>query len=279
MRVVAPGKLVLLGEYAVLDGAPSVVLAVDRGVVCEVSPSDALSIETPTGDDRFVRAALVAVSAPPACYRFSDARPVPGPKVGLGGSAAATVAAVVAGRGSAEGAFPVALAVHRQVQGSGSGIDVAASVFGGLLRYEAELATPLSVSLCLSVVYSGQSAQTGPRVERYLAQADRREFVADSRALVDSFPSDPVGALRSSGRLLRRMALDARLDYWTRGIDKLVSLAFIYGGGAKPSGAGGGDIVVALFPDDESRLAFEGAACGEGFDVIDASPAPGVTLS
>jgi mevalonate kinase len=88
-----------------------------------------------------------------------------------------------------------------------------------------------------------------------------------------------VGSLRDCGRLLRRMAHGARLDYWTRGIDKLVSLAFIYGGGAKPSGAGGGDIVAALFPDDEARLAFEGAATGAGFDVIDVSPAPGVSIS
>ena len=56
VTVVSPGKLVLLGEYAVLDGAPSIVLAIDRGVSCQGWPGgDALHIETPTGDDRFVR--------------------------------------------------------------------------------------------------------------------------------------------------------------------------------------------------------------------------------
>jgi mevalonate kinase len=36
----APGKLVALGEYAVLDGAPAVVLAVDRYVEVTIEPSD-----------------------------------------------------------------------------------------------------------------------------------------------------------------------------------------------------------------------------------------------
>ena len=35
----APGKLVALGEYAVLDGAPAVVLALDRYVEAAIEPS------------------------------------------------------------------------------------------------------------------------------------------------------------------------------------------------------------------------------------------------
>ena len=35
----APGKLVALGEYAVLDGAPAVVLALDRYAEIEVAES------------------------------------------------------------------------------------------------------------------------------------------------------------------------------------------------------------------------------------------------
>jgi phosphomevalonate kinase len=35
----APGKLVLAGEYAVLDGAPAIVMAVDRRAVVSVAAS------------------------------------------------------------------------------------------------------------------------------------------------------------------------------------------------------------------------------------------------
>ena len=72
----APGKLVLVGEYAVLDGAPAVVAAVDRGVACAVSPAPDRRIETP-GDARFARATLETLGAPPARYRFSDWNPSP----------------------------------------------------------------------------------------------------------------------------------------------------------------------------------------------------------
>ena len=53
----APGKLVLLGEYAVLEGAPAVAMAVDRRAVakltaqpgprCEVFAPDVLKARTP----------------------------------------------------------------------------------------------------------------------------------------------------------------------------------------------------------------------------------------
>ena len=38
-RTTAPGKLVLSGEYAVLDGAPAVAMAIDRRAVVDVSRS------------------------------------------------------------------------------------------------------------------------------------------------------------------------------------------------------------------------------------------------
>ena len=66
-EVLAPGKLVLIGEYAVLDGAPAAVLAINRGVRCEIRPG--AGIITPDGDTRFVAPALAG--APAAQDRFS----------------------------------------------------------------------------------------------------------------------------------------------------------------------------------------------------------------
>lgn len=280
MRVVAPGKVVLLGEYAVLDGAPAVVAAVDRGVVCRVEHAGSLTVETP-GDDRFVRRALQIVGAPPARYVFAESNPIPGvEKPGLGGSAAATVAAVVAGTGgrwSNAEVQRVARAVHAEVQGGGSGVDIAASVYGGVLWFEQGTVRPL-VPVSPSVVFTGTSAGTAPRVARYLAWADRRDFVRDMRVVVNAFPSDPVGAFREAGPLLRTMADQAGIQYWTDAIDTLVRLAEEHGGGAKPSGAGGGDIVVALFPSPTEAAAWERAAEARGFRVIPTTVAPGVQL-
>lgn len=259
----APGKLVLVGEYAVVDGAPAVVAAVDRGVLCDVYPSNELTIEAPV-DDRFVRAALAAAGAEPARYVFSDWNPVgEAEKVGLGGSAAATVAAVRAAAPERPLAEQHAIAhrVHRAVQGSGSGIDVAASAYGGVLRFEAGAVTRLP-PVSPVVVYTGAAAQTGPRVEAYLRWGGRGAFVEASRAIVEGFAADPIGALRENGRLLRSMADSAGIVYWTDAIDAVVRAAEAHGGGAKPSGAGGGDVVVALFPEPDAEQAFVRAVYG-----------------
>lgn len=280
--VFAPGKLVLLGEYAVLDGAPAVVAAVDRGVRCRIEPAAALHILTPDADDRFVRPALHAAHAPAARYTFTAEPAHRGPKLGLGSSAAATVAAVLAARVQ-HGEPPdpadlrdIALRVHRQVQGSGSGLDVTASAYGGLCRVQGGDVVPLEpLSTPLSVVYSGAAAATGPRVERYLAWAERQDFVELSTQIVCDLTQSPVEALRRALAALRAMAAAADIDYLTPALERIVALAHDHGGAAKPSGAGGGDIAVALIPDPQARDAFLAACRASGLPPIPLRIAPG----
>lgn len=253
-RVQVPGKLVLIGEYAVLDGAPAWVAAVDRGVTCEVWEGQ--GIEVPE-DDRFVRAALgwdgraIGGVAAPHLYRFSDWNPPGLPeKAGFGGSAAAVVAAR-----RASGLDPnAAFAIHHAVQGSGSGIDVFASLHGGVRRFpDGKL---LGVPLHLVAVWSGRSAKTGPRVARYQAWAGRGSFVEKSRALVEGFPDNPIACLHDAYALLQDMAVGASLDYDSVEHQKIAAVAKALGGAAKPSGAGGGDVAVALLPDPDRLDAF-----------------------
>lgn len=277
----APGKLVVLGEYAVLDGAPSLVAAVDHGVRCVVSPGDALL--TPD-DDRFASAALRAVDAPARRYVFSDWNPPQLPsKAGFGGSAAATVAACAAGLSAGgrpwTGLAELARSVHRQVQGGGSGIDVLASVHGGLrvLGVDGDVSPPLPLAPRLLAVWSGRSSATGPRVQRYRSWSDRGAFVNESTQLVQAFRESPIAALAEAYRLLRAMATSAGLDYDTPAFVRIAALAAAYGGSAKPSGAGGGDIAVALLPDDASLLAFSRACQAEDLRPIPVHICGGVT--
>ncbi len=274
MRVIAPGKLVLAGEYAVLDGAPALVCAVDRGVSCTVEPDPTLRWSTP-GDDRFVAAALLAAQAPPGHYRFAAHNPVPAhTKVGFGHSAAATVAAVVAA--GAQGGYDLARRVHHEVQGSGSGIDVAASWFGGVLRFHEGQASAATAIEPL-VVWSGDSAATGPRVQQYQAWPDRQAFTAESTRLVDAFDTAPLDVLRACRRLLTDMAQRAGVAYWTPALSRICDLAEAHGGAAKPSGAGGGDCVICLFDDELAERAFVSAVHDAGYMPIDVNLAPGVS--
>ncbi|MDP2308650.1 MAG: hypothetical protein Q8P18_21695 [Pseudomonadota bacterium] len=270
----APGKLVLVGEYAVLDGGGAIVAAVDRGVRCVVTAGDTTgsTIRTP-GDDRFVRAALIG--APPATYTFSDWNPVDpaifrsgGHKPGFGGSAAAVVAAVTAAGLPARRAYEA----HTAVQGGGSGVDVFASLLGGVRRFPdgAQVSCPPPLA-----IWSGQSAQTGPRVAQYRAWAGREAFVAGTRALVAAFGADPVAVTREAYALLRAMAHDAGIAYDTPAHARIAALATAFGGAAKPSGAGGGDVAVAFIPDPEARARFAEAVAAEGLAPLPVSIAAG----
>lgn len=261
-----PGKMVVLGEYAVLDGAPALVAAIDRGVCCEVLSGQA--IEVPAGDDRFVRAALGWDGqaqwgrAPDAHYRFSDWNTAGLPsKAGFGGSAAAVVAA----RRAAGLPLQDAYAIHRQVQGGGSGIDVFASLNAGCRQFPSGQVFSLPPMIA---VWSGQSAATGPRVQQYRAWTGRAGFVAESHAIFAHFAEDPFGALNAAYTHLCAMAAAVGIDYDSPAHRQIHTLARTFGGAAKPSGAGGGDIAIALFPDTAARLAFVSACADLGLICI-----------
>jgi len=238
-------------------------------------------VETP-GDDSFVRAGLLAVEAPPRHYCFSDRPHWPySEKPGLGGSASAVVAACAAGLSaqnkSWETLLEVSMATHFQVQGSGSGLDVRASVEGGLRRVEHNASKPLN-ELPLSVTWSGSSAQTGPRVARYLEWSENQAFVDRTTELVDLFSSSPVDALSEALKLLRSMARQTGISYETPALNRISEIASAHGGASKPSGAGGGDISVGWIPDPMERTLFQQACEQEGLVPIPTQICGGVEL-
>jgi len=269
----APGKLVLMGEYAVLDGAPSLVAAVNAGVSCAWEASAERRIITP-GPDTFARAALDHAGVTTGTWTFGNYNAPPtDTKPGLGGSAGATVAALLAARTVAgeptEQLFADAFRVHHDVQGSGSGVDVAAAVAGGVIRYKMGQ-PPVPVSpIELVVVWSGQSAKTGPRVQQYQAWSDRAAFVAETTRLVSAFADDPIAATRAARRLLEDMASQAGISYTTPALTAIADLAEAHGGAAKPSGAGGGDCAVAVFADALSAVEYRHALTGAGYRTLD----------
>jgi phosphomevalonate kinase len=277
--------LFLVGEYAVLDGGAAVVAAVDRGVSCQVRLAETLQIDAPGDDDRYVRAAILSVPlAPAGHYVFAPWNPVTtDSKPGLGGSASATVAAVCAAWALA-GETPSmerltldAARVHHEVQGSGSGIDVASCIQGGLCRYDGASCTPLQPVEPV-VIYSGTSASTAPRVQQYLRWQRRQAFAEESTSLANLFHERPIETLRAACALLDGMAQAAGIAYWTEGLRRICSLAADHGGAAKPSGAGGGDCAVALFEDPVARNRFIATCEQEGFPVIPVHLAPGVSV-
>jgi phosphomevalonate kinase len=174
--------------------------------------------------------------------------------------------------------FAVAAAAHHRVQGSGSGIDVAASCWGGMIRFQRGEVRPLAApsrSRVPAVIWSGASAPTGPRVAAWQAWSGRDAFTAEFASLADRWPAEPIATVREAWRRLCAMAAAAGIAYRTPALDRIVALAEAHGGAAKPSGAGGGDCAIAFFPDTDAEEAFTLACAREGLSRIPLSPAPG----
>lgn len=300
----APGKALLCGEYAVLDGAPAVVAAVNRRVF--VTWSDEMETMPPEAVATLKRA-LAKCGPVPGTLRvdagqLQQARV----KLGLGSSAAAAVAsagAVFATHGRdlsdprvKDEIFACAFDGHAAVAPQGSGVDVAASTFGGFLRFvrrgtnvESEALTPPG-ELAIRLVWTGHAARTSDLVARVreLQQRDRASYAA-AMAGLHALASDFAGAFaaRNAGEIVRTgAAYSDAMDALGKAagapiveerLAKTLEVAARFSGSAKPCGAGGGDAAIAFFTDAEAARRFELACQAEGLHPIDVSwGAPGV---
>jgi phosphomevalonate kinase len=236
MRITAsaPGKFVLSGEYAVLDAAPAICVAVDRraSVTVEAHAGDhhivrAPGFTTATGRFKADQGGLtwlsgsrdfglfeavwnasrptgdvgpMAISLDTAAFRD----PSRGSKIGLGSSAAlaAALAAALQSIGGVR-ARDAAHAGHRAFQrGAGSGVDVACSIAGGIIEYRMADRQSRVVEwpqdLHYNVFWSGVAAGTRGRVAQFGQLPDspsRRALQEASRAVAAALENDHATAV------------------------------------------------------------------------------------
>jgi phosphomevalonate kinase len=298
--VLAPGKLFLCGEYVVLEGGVAILATVTRYALAQFLPgADAespLVAETITRTREAlgeVAAAIPEGTALVDTSAFSEQ----GVKLGLGSSAAAAVAAAgavleyagVAVASNKELLFSVADAAHRSAQGGvGSGADVAVSVYGGYVRFVrppggAPVIKRLLPPADLHVVpfWTRSPASTTDLIAGMSAFAARSpavyaQHLAILRARADRFAEafvtgDARGLVRQAdayGRALDDLGTAAALPIFTPIHHAVAAVARDLGGTAKPSGAGGGDVGVALFGDVRAADAFR-ARCPVEVLVLD----------
>jgi phosphomevalonate kinase len=274
MRARAPGKLVLTGAYAVLDGAPAIVAAVDRYAVADASR-------------------IMSSPAPEVRAAFPQGEPVPeadasglcdaaGCKLGLGSSAAVLVASLAA-RALARGEdvadalvrgrlFADARTAHARAQSGGSGVDVAASVYGGILRYDVSAgepkirATELPPGLVFRVFFGGSSARTSAMRELVasarVARAREVSPVTDAMAETATRAADAVDSRDTArfvslaqeyGSLLASLGRAAKAPIVLPAHAELAADAEREDAAFLPSGAGGGDVAVWIGSSSPSR--------------------------
>jgi phosphomevalonate kinase len=262
VKAKAPGKVVLSGAYAVLEGAPAVVSAVSRYVSC-----DAERVA-----ERITPEVLAALpSGPFPAFDASELRDG-AHKLGLGSSAAILVATLAAVRGRdfhddsalREAIEGPALAAHHQAQAGGSGIDVVASTRGGTLIARRTGPGTLSLEavalprdLCIEAWASGVAASTPEllrAVGRFrdarhrdydelmsaLTAAATRAAAALSNTQIDTL----LAELSLQRELLARLGAAAGAPIITPEVRELAEWAGRRAAAVLPSGAGGGDIVL-----------------------------------
>jgi len=280
--VAAPGKLFTTGAYAILEGAPAIVCAVNRYVLAD-------SNGPPTTRPEVVEVARARGARAPAID--ASALEDRGRKLGLGSSAAAAVAAAALVLGEEDlcdqatrcRIFDEARRAHAAVQPRGSGADVAAATFGGIVkvqRVRGELAVERvrwPEGLFLRAFALARSARTSDALDRLASRRDvagaaLERLVAAAQAGASAFASGSVeGFVLAAGEHVDGLAalghvLDLPLvpPEVARARELLLSTdrgAIRRNPVLLPSGAGGGDTVLwlgARAPTEQEAATLEG---------------------
>jgi phosphomevalonate kinase len=297
--VLAPGKVFLAGEYSVLAGGRAIVSTLGIHARASVVPAGRKR------EAQFV-SAILRLLAPRIARSLArrklgislNLRPFRRGRVKLGvGSSAAGVAAVSGLvqvlQGGSVGRRDVlarrCAELHRNLQdGHGSGADAAASCRGGVIRFR----MPATLSrvalppwLRLVAIVLGHGGRTSRVLHRYTRMLD-----APGGKLLGNLEIFAEAADRIMDGLDRQDWYSLRLGVNLTAaayeeLEDLISVELVthhdilvmrasrrLGGVSRPSGAGGGDLHLAYFPEPEPAARFMQWASGKGYLALEVEP-------
>ena len=293
IKVSAPGKLMLFGEHAVVHGKPCIVTAVDQRmeVKAEFNGEDELVVNAPQLGIKNYKRTVNELGSQEMPKQVSFVEAVVkrfyekyGLKKGLnitthsqfshtfgfGSSSAITIATLKALsllykiRLTENEIFNLSYQSVLDIQGVGSGFDLAAALWGGTLLYKkaAKLVKQVKVKkLPFIVCYSGIKADT-PTLVRQVEELKRRQPGKVNKIFrqMDKISLRTASLLAREewveiGRLMNEnQRLLEELEVSTLLLEKLIKAALDAGAwGAKLSGAGGGDNIITLCSKEKRK--------------------------
>lgn len=325
IKAQAPGKLYIAGEYAVVEtGLPAVIVALNQFITVTIEKSadfgsivskqyqenslywlrqgDEMVFDNRDNPFHYILSAIhltekyvLEAGKHLSLYHLhinSELDSADGKKYGLGSSAAVTVATIKALLAyyqlplTKDKLYKLAAIAHLDVQGNGSLGDIAASVYGGWIAYQAfdrdwlqamrreaslaelldldwpqlriELLTPPE-NLQLMIGWTGSPASTSQLVDKItIAKAKKRaayqNFLQQSTAclqtMITGFKQKNLAVIQKQIKrnrfLLQQLSDFSHVSIETPLLKKMCNLAEDFGGAAKSSGAGGGDCGIAI---------------------------------
>lgn len=269
------------GEYAVLEGCPALVMAVDRRVWARGYTAPRLEplfgalatecVERFGPESHQARLARATVVDSAALYDSES-----GQKLGLGSSAAVLVAAAArclcdeSGSFSLQEVLAVARATHQRFQGGGSGVDLLCVGHGGVVFADSSgVVESLSLpsGLAYSTVWTGVVADTPTLVAKVAAAgiSPAKRAALDEIAMAahdmavgfrDAVAKSILDAVHRGREAVQALSSATGVDLEVEAHRTVAEVAEAMGGAAKPTGAGGGDVALAVFDDEDANQEF-----------------------
>ncbi|MBL7150731.1 mevalonate kinase [Candidatus Microgenomates bacterium] len=307
IRVSASGKLMLLGEHAVVYNRPCLVTAVNQRMRAWASVLDELVLVIEAEDvgvsgykksikelgkgkipqeAKFVEISVRNFIKKYAINKgvFVKTKSEFSSRVGFGSSAASAVCTVKAlselfnVKLSLKEIFDICYKTVLDIQGKGSGFDVAAAVYGGTLYYltGGKIIKPLVIKkLPLVIGYTGFKASTSELIKLVAQKAEKYPQVIENiYDEIEKLVKTAKKALIKKDWSRFGQLMDFNQGYLeSLGVGSRKLANMIYGArkagalGAKLSGAGVGDCMISLV-DEKNRAGVEKAIEEAGGEII-----------
>ena len=307
IKVSAPGKLMLLGEHTVVYNHPCLVTAVDQRMRATVETLESSEFQLEAEDVKVIgykkplselgigdipkgaQFVEIAVKNIAEKYPLTSGLRVTTKsefsfKFGFGSSSASTVCTVKAVseilglKLTNKEIFDISYKTVLDIQGKGSGFDVAAAIYGGTFYFVTggKVIEPLSIkSLPLIVGYSGVKADTVTLMNNVKAAfANKKDRLSEIYNNIESLVNQAKDALvkmdwQKLGELMNKnQDLLVEVGVSIDKLDDMIKASLSQGAyGAKLSGAGGGDCMIALH-SAAGKLSVQEAIKKAGGEVI-----------